>query len=96
MNGMIPFALLSMWTNITAPIGDMFSSLLGSDMLIGIILFLFIFILTLVLGLGAIVGIVVILPGLFLVFNYIPDLRIIVAIIMGFIIGLAFVRLIRR
>ena len=93
------------WNNITNPIYELFvgnesqgiEGVLGNDiMLLGAFLFLILFVLTLMFGLGMLVGSVVILPSLFAVFNYIPDLRIIVAIICGLIFGLGLHRLIRR
>ena len=93
------------WDNITNPIYELFAGnesqglggVIGNDpMLLGAFIFLVLFVLTLILGLGMLVGSVVIIPSLFAVFNYVPDLRIIVAIICGLIFGLGLHRLIRR
>ena len=93
------------WDNITNPIYELFAGnesqglegVIGNDpMLLGAFIFLILFVLTLMFGLGMLVGSVVIIPSLFAVFNYIPDLRIIVAIICGLIFGLGLHRLIRR
>lgn len=71
-------------------------SIIGDDMLFGLFIFMILFILTLMFGLGMLVGSVVIIPSLFAVFQYIPDLRIIVAIICGLVFGLGLHRLVRR
>jgi hypothetical protein len=82
--------------DITDEIGGTYDSIFGSTLLIGIVIFLFFFIVTLLLGLGMLVGSVVLLPSLFIVFEFIPSLRIIVAIALGLIFGLALNKLIRR
>lgn len=93
------------WENITTPIYELFmgnetnavEGVIGNDpMLLGGFLFLILFVLTLILGLGMLVGSVVIIPTLFSIFNFIPDLRIIVAIICGLLFGLGLHQLIRR
>lgn len=68
----------------------------GDPMLMGAFLLLIFLILTFIFGLGMLVGSVVIIPSLFAIFQYIPDLRIIVGIISGLIFGLALHKLIRR
>ena len=47
-------------------------------------------------GIGMLVGSVAILPIFFLVFQYIPPLKIIVAIISGLLLGITMNRLIKR
>lgn len=93
------------WSSILDPIGDMFTKengiigWLGGEnnmMLVGAVVFVFFFALTLIFGLGMLVGSVVLIPSLFVVFQYIPPLRIIVAIIIGLVFGLGLNRLIRR
>lgn len=83
-------------SEITDLIGDLFMTLLGSELLIGALLFMFFMIFTLILGLGMLVGSVIIIPSLFLVFEFIPDIKIIVAIVIGMIVGLALNKIIRR
>ena len=93
------------WDNITRPIYELFAGndttgvegVIGNDpMLIGAFLFLILLILTFMFGLGMLVGSVVIIPSLFAVFDFVPDLRIIVAIICGLLFGLGLNQLIRR
>lgn len=101
------------WSQITDPIGKMFSGgetyigldglnhtttgIIGADpMLLGAFIFFVLFVLTLMFGLGMLVGSVVIIPSLFAVFQYIPDLRIVVAIICGLVFGLGLHKLVRR
>jgi len=91
-----PFIVLTNVNEISELVSGLFTTILGSDLLIGIILFMFFMILTLIVGLGMVVGSVVIIPSLFLVFQYIPDLKIIVAIVIGMVVGLALNKIIRR
>lgn len=88
--------VLITWLEITEPIGDALSSVFGSAELMGIFCFIIIMILTLVFGLGMVVGCVVLIPALFLVFEFIPAGRIIVAIILGFVVGIGLNKIIRR
>jgi len=71
-------------------------SMLMSDQIIGILIFLFFLIFTLILGLGMVIGSVVMIPALFLVFKYIPDMRIFVAIFLGLLVGLGLHKFINR
>jgi hypothetical protein len=100
------------WSSITDPIGRLFSGgtwidpstglpheiegIMGDPLLTGLFLFLIFFILTMVFGLGMLIGSVVIIPSMFAVFQYIPELRIIVAIICGLIFGMGLHKLIKR
>jgi len=84
------------FTNVTDMISDTFFTIYGSDLLIGLILFVVFFILTLILGIGMLAGTVILLPALFLIFEFIPDLKIIVAIILGLIFGIGLHRIISR
>jgi hypothetical protein len=77
-------------------IGEAFGLLFGSDVILGIFVFLVIMILTFIFGFGMIVGTVVIIPGMFLVFEFIPSARIMFALIIGLIVGLGLQKLIRR
>jgi hypothetical protein len=87
--------------NITEEIGRIFTDpaigiFAANPELMGIFIFIILFVLTLIFGLGMLVGSVVIIPTLFLVFQWIPDLRIVVAMIMGLIFGMALNRMVKR
>jgi len=73
-----------------------YSDILGNSALIGILLFIFFFVVTLILGLGMLVGSVVLLPAMFMVFEFADDFKIIVAIVLGLIFGMALNKIIRR
>lgn len=88
--------MMSIFDSFTQPIGDLFRQILGSDLLIGIFIFLVVMLLVFIFGLGFLVGSVVLIPAMFLIFQYIPPLRIIFAIVMGLFVGLGLHRLIRR
>lgn len=100
------------WENITQGIGRLFTGgnwtdptggthwidgILGGDpVVIAVIMFLFFFILCGMFGLGLLVGSVILLPLMFALFQYLPPLRIIVAIILGLILGFGMHKIIRR
>lgn len=64
------------------------SGIIGDPLFMAIFLFMFMFILTAVLGLGFLVGSVVIIPTAFLIFQWVPELRIFFAIILGGLLGI--------
>jgi len=71
--------------------------ILGADpTVIAVVMFLFFLILIGLFGMGFLVGSVVLLPVMFALFQYIPPLRIIVAIVIGIIFGMGLHRIIRR
>ena len=94
MNWLLP--LIVMTIGETSEEIGVLSEIFGSELLLGIFIFLFIVIFTLILGLGMLVGSVVLIPAMFLVFEYIPSGRIILAIILGFIVGIGLHKIIRR
>lgn len=80
-------------TNVT----QFIPGVLGSNMtIVAVFVFLFFFILVGLFGMTMLIGSVVIIPVLFFLFQYVPPLRIIVAIVIGFIFGIGLHRLIRR
>jgi len=68
----------------------------GDPILAGVFLFIILFILTAIWGLGMMIGSAVIIPITFSVFQFIPGLKIIVAIICGLVFGIALHKLVRR
>jgi len=90
------FIFLTAMGDIFSEIHDAFYTLFGSELMIAGIVFLFFLIFTLILGLGMLVGSVVLLPAMFLVFDFAPDMRIFIAIFAGLIVGLGLHKLINR
>lgn len=85
------------WTDPAGGGTHWVEGILGGDpIIIAIIMFLFFFILAGMFGLGMVIGSVVLLPLMFALFQYIPPLRIIVAIILGIVFGIGLHRIIRR
>ena len=92
------------WDKILTPIGELFTGdggelegVIGDNlMIVGLFIFMVLFLFTLMMGLGMLVGAVVIIPSLFAVFQYIPSLQIVVAIICGLLFGFALNRIVRR
>jgi hypothetical protein len=81
---------------ITGNITEVTGMFQGDPMIFGAFIFIAFLILTLMFGLGLLIGTVILIPVSFIVFKYIPDLRIIIAILAGLIFGLALHKLIRR
>jgi len=75
---------------------DAFSPIFGSPEVLAAVIFIFIMVFTLILGLGMLVGCVVIIPGLFLVFSYVPDIQIFIAIALGLVVGIGLNKIIKR
>jgi len=71
-------------------------NLMGSDLILAGIIFLFFFVFTLILGLGMLIGSVVLIPSMFLVFEFVPDLKIFIALFLGLFVGLALHKFINR
>jgi hypothetical protein len=89
--------LLDIWSDITDPImNQMIMPIFGSELLVGVFFFIIILIFTFIFGLGILVGIVPLIPAMFIVFGFIPSGRIILALILGFMVGIGLNRLIRR
>lgn len=92
------------WSEILDPIGELFTGdggdlegVIGDNlMIVGLFIFLVLFLFTLMMGLGMLVGSVVLIPSMFAVFQYIPSLQIVVAIICGLLFGFALNRIVRR
>lgn len=78
------------------PVVGIFGGGMDTNALLGIFIFLILFVLTALFGMGMLVGSVVLIPTVFAVIGYIPELRIIVAIIVGILFGLGLNRLVRR
>jgi len=68
----------------------------GDTTLFGLFLFMIFLLLTLIFGIGLLIGTVILIPASFAVFQYIPDLRILIAIMAGLLFGIALHKLIRR
>ena len=93
------------WSQYTDPIYHMFMGdpsqnitgiFEGDSQLFALFVFFILFLLTLMWGLGMLIGMTVIIPSLFLVFQWIPQLRVMIAIFAGLGFGLALHRLMRR
>jgi hypothetical protein len=86
--------------NVTDPVTGNISHVTGmfegDPALFGAFLFIAFLLLTLIFGLGLLIGMVVLIPASFAIFQYIPDLRIIIGIMAGLLFGLALHKLIRR
>lgn len=90
------FLVLLLLDNLIDTFADLSNNLVTNPLLIGVIIFLFftMFALFLFIPFGGLV--VIEIPVLFLVFEYIPALRIVVGVLLGLLIGLGLLKWIRR
>jgi len=96
MDQIVVMSMLMLIDDVSSEIGDLFSTVFGSQLLLGIFIFIFFFIFTLLLGLGMLVGSTIIIPAMFVVFEFVPSFAIIVGIVLGLLFGLGMNRLVRR
>jgi len=86
-------------TGVTVPVEGIFGPLGGAaigGIIAGLIILMFFLIITAVYGIGILIGSAILLPALFAVFQFIPPLRIIVAIFAGLLFGLGLHKFVRR
>lgn len=81
---------------VTHSVTGIFGGGFDTQAIMGLFIFIILFILTAMWGLGILIGSVAIIPSVFAVIGYIPELRIIVAIVVALIFGLGVNRFIRR
>lgn len=84
------------WSSITQPLIDMGTDLIGQPSLIGLIVLLFFFLFALVLYIPFEGVVCIMIPTLYLVFDKLSPLRIVVAVMVGLMIGMALVKWVRR
>lgn len=92
----LAFVLAINWSNIAQPFADMGDDLIGMPSLIGLIILLFFLMFALVLYIPFEGVVAVMMPTLYLVFHFISPLRIVVAIMVGLMIGMALIKWVRR
>jgi hypothetical protein len=83
-------------SGVSHTVTGIFGGGFDTQAIMGLFIFIILFILTAMWGLGILIGSVAIIPSVFAVIGYIPELRIIVAIVVALIFGLGFNRFIRR
>lgn len=84
------------WSSLSAPFEDLATNLIGSPVLIGILVFLFFLLLMLVAKFDFETMVVVLVPVMFIVFFWIEQLRIIIGILLGILIGIGLLKWYRR
>lgn len=92
----IPFIVMSIWDMLIDPFVDLSENLLGNPLLIGAVILLFFIMFMLVLFIPFEAQVTIYIPMFFIVFEYIPSLRIVIAIIVGIGIGLGLIKWVRR
>lgn len=86
-------------TGVVVPVEGIFGPIGGpgiGSIMIGMLILMFFLVITAIYGMGIVIGSSILLPAFFAVFQYIPSLRIIVAIIVGVCVGLGLHRLVKR
>jgi hypothetical protein len=87
---------LTTWSDLAAPFDTLAGDLIGSPLLIGGIVVIFISFFAMLLALPFEAMVVVWIPTGFLAIAFIPELRIVMGICLGFIIGIGLVKWVRR
>jgi len=90
------FVLAINWSSITQPFADMGTDLIGQPALMGLIMLLFFLMFALILYIPFEGVVAVMMPTLYIVFIYIKPLKIVVALMVGFMIGMALLKWIRK
>jgi hypothetical protein len=86
-------------TGAVVPVNGIFSAFGGEavgGMIAGLIILMFFLIITAIYGMGVLIGSSILIPAMFAVFQFIPPLRIIIAIVVGLILGLGFHKFVKR
>jgi len=91
-----PFVVLTIWDSLVNPFSSLADDLIGNPMLIGAVVFMFFILFMLVLFIPFEGMVVCLIPMFFIVFTWIPQLRIVVAIVVGIGIGLGLIKWVRR
>ena len=96
LQALVTFVLAINWSSITQPFADMGTDLIGQPALIGLIILLFFMMFALILYIPFEGVVCILMPTLALVFVYIPPLKIVVAVMVGLMIGMALIKWVRR
>jgi len=96
LQALVTFVLAVNWSSITQPFADMGTDLIGQPALMGLIILLFFLMFALILYLPMEAVVCIMMPTLYLVFTFIPPLKIVVAVMVGLMIGMALIKWVRR
>jgi len=96
LENIMSFVLAINWSSITQPFADMGTDLIGQPALMGLIMLLFFLMFALILYIPFEGVVAVMMPTLYIVFIYIKPLKIVVALMVGFMIGMALLKWIRK
>ena len=91
-----PLIVMAIFDNLTQPFETLSNELIGNPILIGATILIFVLMFALLMLVPYEAMAVVMIPTCYAVFEYIPQLRIIVAIVVGFIIGFGLLKWVRR
>lgn len=84
------------WNELLDPIGENLADMIGNPLLIGLIILLFFSMFALFLLIPFSALIVIEIPLCFMVFEWIPQLRPVIGIMVGILIGMALIKWVRR
>jgi len=90
------FVVMSIWDTFIDPFVYLAENLIGHPILIGVVVFLFLTMFGLLMFIPFEAMVVIWIPTCFLIAYYIPPLQIVVAIMVGIVIGLGLLKWIRR
>lgn len=79
-----------------APFEDLADNIIGNPLLIGAIIFLFFLMFAMYLRLPFTAVVIIMIPVSFLTFKYIPELRLVLAIMIAILVGLGLIKWTRK
>lgn len=92
----LAFIVMSIWDSMIEPFVYMAEEVIGNPILIGVVIFLFFTFFGLLMFIPFEAMVVVWIPTSFVIAYYIPPIQIVVAVLLGIIIGLGILKWVRR
>jgi hypothetical protein len=87
---------MSIWDSMIEPFVYMAEELIGNPLLIGAVIFIFFTFFGLLMFIPYEAMVVIWIPASFVIAIYIPPIQILVAVILGIIVGLGIIKWVRR
>jgi hypothetical protein len=92
----LPLVVMIAWNELLDPIGESLADMIGNPLLVGLVILLFFTMFALFLLIPFSALLVIEIPLCFVVFEWIPQLRPVVGIMVGILIGMALIKWVRR
>ena len=92
----LPSIVMLEWNELLEPVAESLADMIGNPLLIGLIVLLFFSMFALFLLIPFSALLVIEIPLCFVVFEWVPQLRPVVGIMVGILIGMALIKWVRR